>query len=360
MLNRLLTVTAAQVDRVVRGAAVGMLSRHRAAGLSHEGRVDALKALATQYGAAEYLQQPATFFSRGVAAHVQQTHVDTRGPMEVHQLRWPSAYTPFNVDVAPRYLRDVQNHNVHARLYTTGETGRPAVVVIHGFLCGQWALEERLWPLQRLMRWGMDVALLVLPFHAVRGRPGLPKPGFPGADPRVNIEGFRQSIHDLGALRDWLRQRGAPTVGVMGMSLGGYVSALAATLDPYDFVVPMIPLGSIADFARDGGRLGSTPDEEYTQHRWMDAAHHVVSPLARPSLVPAQRAMVITGEGDRITPAAHAQRLAQHLNARLHVLHGGHLLQFWRTKAFRAVGDMLLREGLRHTSKPHPAGRRGD
>lgn len=62
MLNRILTATAAQVDRLAKGAAVGMLSRHRAAGLNHAERVEALQALASHYGAQAYLDEPMRFF----------------------------------------------------------------------------------------------------------------------------------------------------------------------------------------------------------------------------------------------------------------------------------------------------------
>jgi pimeloyl-ACP methyl ester carboxylesterase len=65
-------------------------------------------------------------------------------------------------------------------------------------------------------------------------------------------EGFRQAVTDIRSLARWLRNRGAPHVGVMGMSLGGYTSALVATVmsqDEIDFVMPMIPLASIATMA---------------------------------------------------------------------------------------------------------------
>ena len=70
----------------------------------------------------------------------------------------------------------------------------------------------------------------------------------------------------MGDLRDfigWLREKGHPQVGVMGMSLGGYTTSLLATLEnDLAFAVPMIPLASLADFARDQGRLGSNASEQ--------------------------------------------------------------------------------------------------
>src|SRR5258708_6261513 len=83
-------------------------------------------------------------------------------------------------------------------------------------------------------------------------------PPFPGNDPRFGNEGFRQAVADLRVLMTLLRERGAPSVGIMGMSLGGYASALLATVQrDLAFAVPMIPLASLANAARDQGRLGS-------------------------------------------------------------------------------------------------------
>jgi pimeloyl-ACP methyl ester carboxylesterase len=52
---------------------------------------------------------------------------------------------------------------------------------------------------------------------------------------------------------------------------------------------------------------------------------------------------VLGAEGDRITPIAHARRLAEHFGAPLEVFAGGHILQFGRADAFRAAGKLLGR-----------------
>jgi pimeloyl-ACP methyl ester carboxylesterase len=134
---------------------------------------------------------------------------------------------------------------------------------------------------------------------------------------------------------------------VMGMSLGGYTAALLATIeDRLSFAVPMIPLASIAHLVRRMGRLTGNADEQRAQFEGLEAAHRAVSPLARAPRVGAERMLVVAAEGDRITPIDHARWLAQHFGAPLHVFHGGHILQFGRAEAFRAVGRMLSRLGL--------------
>ena len=224
-------------------------------------------------------------------------------------------------------------------------------MLIHGYMAGQYALEERAWPIEWLMKCGLDVAVAVLPFHAMRASPGRRRrpPPFPGADPRFTNEGFRQAVLDVRGLVGFLRGRGAPSVGVMGMSLGGYTTALLATVErQLAFAVPIIPVASIADFARDQGRLGDG-HEIAAQHAALEEANAIVSPFARPSLLPRDRVLVIAGDADRIAPPAHAERLARHFHAPLVRFHGGHLLQFGRGGAFREVGKLL-----RRLTAPHP------
>jgi pimeloyl-ACP methyl ester carboxylesterase len=195
-------------------------------------------------------------------------------------------------------------------------------------------------------RWGLDVAIFVLPFHGVRARPGGGAPPFPGGDPRRTNEGFRQVVADLRSLAGILRDRGAPSVGITGMSLGGYATALLATLEPsLSFAVPLIPLASVADFARTEGRLGTGLNADL-QHDALERANAVVSPLARPALLAKERVLIVAAEEDRVTPIAHAERLAAHFGAPLLRVHGGHLLQTWRSTAFRAVREMLKTNGI--------------
>jgi pimeloyl-ACP methyl ester carboxylesterase len=249
-------------------------------------------------------------------------------------------------EIAPRYLGHIENRTAAARLFLHDGPARPAVLLIHGYRCGQWSIEERVWPIDWLFQRGLDVVIPVLPFHAVRAHRSAAAL-FPSSDPRMTVEGFRQSVHDLRALMDMLRARGAPAAGSMGMSLGGYTTSLLATIDEkLDFAVPMIPLASIADLARAGGRFVGDVEQQRLQFEGLEAALRVVSPLARPSRIARDRVLILAAAGDRITPPSHARWLANHFGAPLTTFHGGHLLQFGRAQGFRAAGKMLGRLGL--------------
>lgn len=343
--RKMLGTAASAVDRAVVAAmhARGARDRVRAEAMTPAERLAALEAIHADYGKPEHFDEASTFFARPPAIDPALAEV-RRG---VHDAAWPSAFVPFHPDVAERYLARVENRTARARLFFgKGRARRPAVIAIHGYMGGHWLLEEATWPIPWLLRLGLDVALPILPFHALRAGARRGAPTFPSADPRVTNEGFRQAAHDVLALASWLRARGAPHVGVMGVSLGGYTSSLLATIaSEIDFVMPMIPLASIADFAREQGRLGEGAAAE-EQHAALERANWVVSPLARPLRVPRARALVVAAENDRITPTSHARRIAAHFGCSMVVLGGGHLFQIGRSEAWRELAAMLSREGI--------------
>jgi len=259
-------------------------------------------------------------------------------------LSWASDYRPLLPTMRERYARTTENHAAGVRFLVSGEK-RPVAILIHGYMAGSYQVDQRLWPLGRLRRSGYDVALFTLPFHGVRAnaaRRGAPE--FPGTDPRFSIEGFRQVIADLQNFVRWLREEGHPEIGVMGMSLGGYTAALLATVEVgLSFCVPVIPLASLADFAREQGQLSSAPELEAREHALLERIFRPVSPLSRKSLIVPARTLVVAAKADRITPVAHARKLAGHFGSQLVSWHGGHLLQLGRNAAFRRV-ETLLRD----------------
>lgn len=320
-------------------------ARSSSEGLGPKERREGLQAIAALYDRPEHFTHPETFF--GTPAPIAPTLVPVRrmGSIRVEDLSWPTARSTFLPELESAYLAPVENQTARVRLFRDEAGHRPTLILIHGYLSGHHAIEERAWPIAALNQRGLDVALFVLPFHGLRGNGR--RPLFPGSDPRFTVEGFRQAIFDLGSLVHYLRAEGSPHVGAMGMSLGGYTTALAATTLPdLDFAIPFVPLASIADFARDNGRLVGTPEEREEQHRLLEEAHRIVSPLGRPPRTPRERLLVLAGERDRVTPIRHAERIAGHFDAPLVRFSGGHILQVGRSDGFREMLRMLGRTGV--------------
>ncbi len=350
MLRRLLNQAGGRFDQLA-GAAIfyrspGSLARSRTEGLGPKGRIAALDQIARVYDRPEHDDPDGAFFAQPGPMDPSVAPVRSIPGGSVADWRWPSPFVPHDQDIAGRYLDQIENRTAAARVFLHGDRPRPTAILLHGYRAGQWSFEERAWPIEWLFDKGMDVALPVFPFHAVRGRKrGAPLA--PGSDPRMTNEGFRQAVLDTRTLVHHLLARGAPSVGLMGMSLGGYTAALIATIEArLHFAVPMIPLASLAESARNTGRFVGSPEEQRLQYEGLDAVHRVVSPLARPPRIDRDRLLVLGAEADRITPIAHAQKLADHFGAPLEVFAGGHILQFGRADAFRAAGKLLGRLGV--------------
>jgi pimeloyl-ACP methyl ester carboxylesterase len=231
------------------------------------------------------------------------------------------------------------------------------VVCLHGWGGGPYWIEEHAFPIERWLARGLDVLLFQLPFHGRRAP--RPAPGqiggsgalFPSPDLQRTNEAFGQAIHDLRSLAAALRQRGAPALGAIGMSLGGYVTALWASLDgDLAFAVPIIPAVVMADLMWRQG--GDGPTRRLAEQAGMDrdvvaAVLAVHAPLTRPVRLPDDRLLIVAGRGDRITGPAHAEALWHHWrHPDIVWFPGGHLAQFGRATAFRAVTDRLADLGL--------------
>jgi hypothetical protein len=361
---------AERIDLVFSGSA--LVPRNPAAALRHDERARALLFVERFYNRPEYFAQPETFFVEPPAITPERKRVRAFGAGgEVVDLRWPSEFEPLWSELAvhqlqlesgialPRidrsgsmrdkYLAVSENRTCSARWFRHTSGARACAVLLHGYMGGAFALEERMFPVRKLFAGGLDVVLTVLPFHGPRRdvRRSIRGPAFPSSDPRFTIEGFRQLVQDHRALFSYLQREGAGTLGVIGTSLGGYSSALLATLDArLQFAVLFIPLGSIGDFVHRHGGLPGHGHEQSELHALLTRAQHVVSPTARPSLVPPERLTVIAGELDRVTGLAHSRLLAQHFGAEVHTFPGGHILQIGRTQGFAPAFEMLARLGL--------------
>jgi pimeloyl-ACP methyl ester carboxylesterase len=345
MLKAARLAAAAAVDRVFHGVALsrGESSRRRstAESLGPRERMTTLAEVASFYAERADHIFPAPARASVAVVHEQPLRDGGRRI----DLRWPSEHRSLHPEITPQLDHDARNAEARARLFVgPGTTARPAVLLFHGYLGGEPRVEEELLSARFLRSRGLDVALCVLPFHGARGKLG--RPPFPSSDPRFSIEGFRQAIIDARSVIAHLRTvHGTPAIGAMGMSLGGYTSALLATVAPeLSFVVPMIPLASIADFAANDGRYVGTATQQREQHEALERAFAAVSPLARAPLVPRAGRLVVAAEADRITPITHARKLADHFESELVTFPGGHLLQLGRRQAYARVMRML--EGL--------------
>jgi pimeloyl-ACP methyl ester carboxylesterase len=347
---RLLTRATAMLDRsVVRFMEQRMAPRDRRTVPIDTDARGRLVDLAAAYNT-DTLGVPSRFFPEPELPQISLTPAGD-GPVgtQVVDLAFASGYEAFHP--AARALTPArENQTAHARWWTSG-TGRPTIVLIHGWGAGSHWVNARAFLVPYWLRHGYDVAAFMLPYHGLRApdSSGV-SPQWPSPNPLRMNEGFGQAIFELRALALWLRARGASSIGALGMSLGGYTTGLWASVagpdEPggIDFAVAMIPAVSMARlFWRHGAE---SPMRRRAAKVGIDEdllveAFAVHAPTTRPVRLPPERLAVIGGRGDRITPPEQAETLARHWGVEVAWFDGGHLAQVGRNDALRAVRQKL-------------------
>ena len=218
-----------------------------------------------------------------------------------------------------------------------GGIARSSATLVHGWAVGARRLHEIEFSVGALFRdLGLDVYFYVQPFHGER-RPSQARYNgqlFPSTDLVRTNEGG----HD-------------------GSSLGGYTSALVASVDPrLDFVVPIMAPASMAHLMWDHGagdpfrtrteRAGMT--RERFHHAW--ALH---SPLSYRPLVPWDGRLIVGAADDVLVRPGDVDVLWEHWQRpRRFTFAGGHILQFGRRAYIRELASFLTGLGLLTPRRP--------
>lgn len=298
------------------------------------------------YTAPRLTEDPLLFFPEPPPARVAVGRGRTIRHGRLERWRFASEYQTFDPEYQTEWESWAENRTAHAEclLHDRREGPRPAVLCLHSWATGSYQLQRWAFFAGELYRAGYDVALLMLPFHGPRNPKGSWFGGqlFPGTCPRRTNEGFGQTIWDARRMLGALLARGATSVGVMGMSMGGYSSALLASVEPrLAFSIPIIPMVSFGDLLWSHG--SSHPKRRQVEARGVTlemvrALYRVHSPLELSPKLPTERLMIVAGQGDRICDPVHVRWLWEHWRRpEIHWFAGGHLAHFGRAGLVRAV-----------------------
>lgn len=289
------------------------------------------------------------FDAAGWLADPRSYHQDPSVPDDIHsaavaryatlglpwqQLRWASKWQPWPDEPgAQRWLAYAENRRASAWILRHHDSQpRHWAVLVHGTEQGRLLVDQMVFRARKLHEeLGCNVVLPLLPLHGSRRTRDGAGTGFPTVDPLDNVHGLAQSAFDVRTLLRWIETQSPASVSVSGLSLGGYVAALVAGLEPaLGAVVGMVPA---VDFPEVFHR--QSPKEMRGQERFeaMAAAsarvHEVVSPLRFIPATPPERLYVVAGLHDRLLdPRAQTARLVDHWGtsnvtwlARGHVTH---------------------------------------
>lgn len=288
------------------------------------------------------------FVDQTPAALVSETRYRRRlrGGIAVGR-RFAGRYRPYHTDRPADPAADgiLLEHWMHER-----EPPHATVLALHGFSMGHPRIDAFALFANHWFRRGLDVALLTLPYHGARRPPTARFSGqqFAAADPAAFNEAVRRAIYEVHAVRGWLREQTGLPVGLLGLSLGGYLVSLTAGLcDDLDFVVPMVPPVCIGDLAWRFVERGRTPRGDRAPAYSLEelrATYRLHSPLTFPLRVPKERVLIIAGRGDRIVPPEHPHALWRHWGEpSIHWFSGSHLAPFGRERIVARVVEHLER-----------------
>lgn len=276
-----------------------------------------------------------------------------RSPGRVELLRFESAYQAVNPEMRRQYARYENNGVARAQHWIGEGEDRPTLCVIHGFGASPSWFNSLFFSLERIFASGWDILLYTLPFHGSRRSDYFPGNGFElfARGMSVFSEGIIQAVHDFRVFVDYLEQRGTPRIGLTGLSLGGYTSALISTVeDRLDFVVPNSAVIWLPELFDDWfpinialGALRSitaVPDDE------LEAGLAVHSPLNYDPVIPKDRLMIVGGLGDRLAPPEQSLLLWEHWGRpELHWFPGSHIIHFGRAAYQEAMRRLMEEPG---------------
>lgn len=269
-------------------------------------------------------------------------------------LTFLSPYDPACPDLAESYKSHKRNSIARAQHWRHEDGPRPTILVLHGFTGSPYWFNSTFFSLPWFYGHGCDVVLVTLPFHGARNDRLAPFSGsglFKDGLGHFH-EGMLQSVCDIRVVIDYLRAGGVEHIGITGLSLGGYLTALMASLEPRLHVA--IPNSAVTDLAglidgwfpaghvlRAGLRQGGVGEDAFR------ASMSLHSPLHYPPVLAKERLFVIGGLGDRLAPPEQSAKLIEHWGRpKTHWFQGSHILHVGRAHYLREIGRFLKTTGF--------------
>ncbi|MCV7301854.1 prolyl oligopeptidase family serine peptidase [Mycobacterium barrassiae] len=252
----------------------------------------------------------------------------------VQNIRFDSSFEAVNPALREQCRGFTRNNVVHAQHWRHDDGPHPTLCVIHGFMGSPYLFNGLFFSLPWFYRSGYDVLLYTMPFHGSRAEKGSPFSGYGFFSHGFSgfAEAMAQAVHDFRSIIDYLEFTGVDRIALTGMSLGGYTSALIASVDDrIQAVIPNVPVVAPdqtvdewfpANKVVQLRSLLSHTDSELTR-----GAALYSSPLNYQPLVPKDRRLIITGLGDRLAPPEQAEMLWEHWDrCAFHWFPGNHIL----------------------------------
>ena len=262
-----------------------------------------------------WLEEPAGFHQEPPPLGPVAVGAERTAGIDYEVMRFDSEFEPrTGAPGRERWMGYANNRTAELRVVRTPGS-RDWVICIHGLAMGRTWLDLRVMGVGWLQRRGVNVALPVLPLHGHRGNGVMSGAGFITGDVTNTLHALTQTAWDVRRLIGWLREEGAERIALTGLSLGGYSTALVASLeDELDCAIAGIPpaeFGELTCYHASGRALAQAEAQNITPER-ISAALRPVSPLALQPRVPKDRRFVFGALADRFVPPAQVEMLWHH------------------------------------------------
>ncbi len=279
-----------------------------------------------------FVDDPRSFFSLPEKPP-QGVEIEKKSYLDGFQetISWESDYAAKNPLIRFKYRSYAANRTAYMLRWTHGDADRKTVVCLHGFMLGEPKQAEKMFKVRTLYEKGLDVALVIAPFHWKRAPagPSSANLAIQPDDVAMTCEFFGQAMYDLSSANMVLNDMGAGEAGLLGASMGGYNAALFSCLsDVFSFAAMMVPA---INFSRPIG-----PDSVSMPFK-MDAAMQekinkvwqLHSPLNFKPMMPEDKILIIASRGDRLCPFEYVEELCEKWPGIRHrFMTGGHWLVF--------------------------------
>jgi hypothetical protein len=281
--------------------------------------------------------------------HIRRSHTLR---VDFEHLSFESEYEPHDGEPGrERWLGYRSNRTAYAWIARHADPGRPWLVCIHGYQMGVPLIDFAAFPPSWLRdRLELNLVLPVLPLHGQRKIGRRSGDGFLSGDVLDTIHAEAQAMWDLRRVLSWVRSQGATQIGVFGLSLGGYNTALISCFD--EGLACSIAGIPVTDFARTFWRHGPPLEVRYIEHLGMsrDASTEimqVVSPLVLRPQVPHTHRAIFGAVADRLVPAEQVRDLWRHWDRpRIVWYQGGHVSFRWHRPVLELIESTLAGAAL--------------
>ncbi len=309
---------------------------------------DEVKAARELFDGRGWLEKPAGYHEAPPVLEAPELRSARTFGVQYEHLSFESAYEPRPEEPGrDRWLGYAANRTAHAWVARHSDASRPWLVCIHGYQMGAPVIDfgafQPKWLRDGL---GLNLVLPVLPLHGPRKVGRRSGDGFLSGDVLDSVHAEAQAMWDIRRILSWVRAQGATKIGVFGLSLGGYNTALLSCLD--DDLACSIPGIPATDFTRLFWRHGPPLEIRYYEHLGFtrDASQEVmsvVSPLALAPKVPREHRAIFGAVADRLVPAEQVRDLWRHWERPKIVWYQGGHVTFRGHRAVRELIEGTLR-----------------